>query len=753
MDEALATDSSPRELDELLEQVRSYNPSADPDWIRRAYIYSSVMHAQQKRASGEPYVTHPLNVAMIVARLRLDQASIITALLHDIVEDTKISLEQIEAAWGHEVAELVDGMTKVSKITFSSREEKQAENFRKMIIAMSRDIRVVLIKLADRLHNMRTLDHLSQRQQSEISRETLEIYAPIAHRLGINWIKTELEDCAFRYLKPAAYAAVKSEVAKTRLEREEYIKAVTRILSQRLEEAGVKAEVTGRPKHFYSINAKMERQGLPFDQIYDLVAFRLIVNEKYECYEAMGIVHANWKPVPGRFKDFIALPKQNQYQSLHTTVIGPRGQRMEVQIRTHEMHKVAEEGIAAHWDYKENNGKGPKDTEKFTWLRRLIEWQQDLKDPQEFLSTVKEDLFSEEVYVFTPKGDVLEFPPGATVIDFAYRIHSQVGSHLTGARANGRMVPLRYKLRSGDTIEVITADKQNPGKDWLNYAITARAKSRIRQWLRAQQATRSIQLGVALLDHELEPLGLSVAQLKRDNRFEGALKELSQKDADGVLAAVGYGIATVNQALNKLLSVDELKAYRGEKPAAAGAAPSKERAKEAQQRPPSGGVVVSGVGDVMVRFAKCCTPLPGETIIGFITRGRGVTVHLFSCPQALESDPQRQVPVVWKEGEDSPRPVRIEVVCVDQPGLLAAMSKAIAAVGVNISTAEVRNSTDGRAVSNFEVHVSNAPQLDTLMRSLAAIDGVTRVSRLGHRALSAPRAADRTPPSARFSSR
>jgi len=753
VDEAIATESEPRELDELLEKVRSYNPSADPDWIKRAYTYSSVMHAQQKRASGEPYVIHPLNVAMIVARLRLDQASIITALLHDVVEDTTISLEQLEAAWGQEVAQLVDGVTKVSKITFSSREEKQAENFRKMIIAMSRDIRVVLIKLADRLHNMRTLDHLSLRQQIEISRETVEIYAPIAHRLGINWIKTELEDYAFRYLNPAAYAALKSAVAKTRGEREDYIKAVTKILSQRLAEAGVKAEVTGRPKHFYSINSKMERQGLPFDQIYDLVAFRIIVNEKYECYEAMGVVHANWKPVPGRFKDFIALPKQNQYQSLHTTVIGPRGQRMEVQIRTHEMHKVAEEGIAAHWNYKESNGKGPKDTEKFTWLRRLIEWQQDLKDPQEFLSTVKEDLFSEEVYVFTPKGDVLEFPPGATVIDFAYRIHSQVGSHLTGARVNGRMVPLRYKLRSGDTVEVITADKQTPGKDWLNYAITARAKSRIRQWLRAQQSTRSIQLGVALLDHELESLSLSVAQLKRENRFDAALKDLSQKDAEGILAAVGYGIVTVSQALGKLLSADELKAYRGEKTPAPAAQPSKDRAKETR-RAASGGVVVSGIGDVMVRFARCCTPLPGEAISGFITRGSGVTVHLVGCPRAMETDPQRRVPVVWKDGEDSPRPIRLEVICIDQPGLLAAMSKAIAAVGVNISTAEVKNSgTDGRAVSNFELHVTNAHQLDTLMRSLAAIDGVIRVSRLGHRAAVAQRSAVRaalgTQPSSR----
>src|SRR5579875_2189724 len=530
----------PPELDTLIRHVQAYNPQADAALVRRAYEYSARMHRGQKRRSGEPYVTHPLNVALIIAELRLDMPSIVTGLLHDVVEDTGASLDEVQSLFGGEVARLVDGMTKVSKITFSSREEKQAENFRKMVIAMAHDIRVVLIKLADRLHNMRTLNHLPPDRQEEISRETLEIYAPIAHRLGIYWLKSELEDCAFRYLNPSAYAMLKAQVAKKRAEREEYIRGVIDILARRLKDGGVNAEVTGRPKHFYSIHTKMQQEEVGFDEIYDLVAFRIIVPTLRECYEALGIVHPNWKPIPGRFKDYIALPKPNMYQSLHTTVIGPRGQRMEVQIRTREMHEVAEHGIAAHWSYKEG-GAELRDTQRFAWLRRLIEWQQNLKDPQEFLSTVKDDLFPEEVFVFTPKGDLLDFPQGATVIDFAYRIHSQVGHHLAGARVNGRMVPLRYQLKSGDTVEVITSERQTPGKDWANFVVTARAKSRIRQWLRQQQAERSREMGVALLDRELTPTGLTVAQLKSKNRCEPALKEFSQRDTDSLLAAGGYG--------------------------------------------------------------------------------------------------------------------------------------------------------------------------------------------------------------------
>ena len=733
---AEAAGAYPDQLEELIGRVQLYSPQADAVVIRRAYDYSARMHGEQKRKSGEPYVIHPLNVALIIVQLRLDVPSIVTGLLHDVVEDTRASLDEVRGLFGAEVARLVDGVTKVSKITFSSREEKQAENFRKMIIAMAHDIRVVLIKLADRLHNMRTLDHLAPDKQEEISRETMEIYAPIAHRLGIYWLKSELEDYAFRYLNPPGYATLKAHVAKTRAEREEYIRSVIEILDRRLKESGVSAEVTGRPKHFFSIHAKMQHEELSFDQVYDLVAFRIIVASLRECYEALGVVHANWKPVPGRFKDYIALPKVNMYQSLHTTVIGPRGQRMEVQIRSREMHEVAEQGIAAHWTYKEGAPAQLRDTERFAWLRRLIEWQQNLKDPEEFLSTVKDDLFAEEVFVFTPKGDLLDFPQGATVIDFAYRIHSQVGHHLTGARVNGRMVPLRYGLKSGDMVEVITSERQNPGKDWANHVVTARAKSRIRQWLRQQQAERSLEMGVSLLDRELEPLGLSVAQLRTKGRLAPALKEFSSRDEESLLAAVGYGLVTVAQMLGKVLTPDELKLYRGEKtPPSVPPGPGERepRPSREQRRAADNAVIVSGVGDMLVRFARCCNPLPGEAITGFITRGRGVTVHLAGCPHALATDPQRRVPVVWKVGEETPRPIRLEVLCVDQPGLLAAMSKAIAAVGVNISTAEVKTAgNDGRALSLFELKVSNAAQLNQLMHSIAAIDGVLRVSRLGH---------------------
>ncbi|HVN63107.1 MAG TPA: TGS domain-containing protein, partial [Candidatus Binataceae bacterium] len=464
-----------------------------------------------------------------------------------------------------------------------------------------------------------------------------------------------------------------------------------------------------------------------------LVAFRVIVESMRECYEALGVVHANWKPVPGRFKDYIALPKPNLYQSLHTTVIGPRGQRMEVQIRTREMHQVAEEGIAAHWSYKEGVSSELKETARFAWLRRLIEEQQNVKDPREFLANVKEDLFPNEVFVFTPKGDVLDFPKGATVIDFAYRIHSQVGNHLAGARVNGRMTPIRCRLRSGDTVEVITADKQAPGKDWTNIAVTARAKSRIRQWLRQQQAERSRDLGIALLDRELEVVKLTTAQLRSSKRLDAVLGEFSQRDVDGLLAAVGYGLITPAQILGHVLTPDELKLYRPEKaPAPVSPAP-KDRAARQARNAAGGGVVVSGVGDVLVRFARCCNPLPGEAIAGFITRGRGVTIHVAGCQHALNSDPQRRVPAVWKDNDEgAPRPIRLEVLCVDRPGLLAAMTKAIASAGVNISTAEVKtHGADGRALSVFEVSVTSARQLGNLMNSIGAIEGVMRVSRIG----------------------
>src|SRR5215470_17216088 len=479
-------------LVDLIDKVRAYSPAAPLETIERAYEFSAEVHRGQRRLSGEPYLTHPVQVAGIIADLRLDVPSVATGLLHDTVEDTLATLPQLETLFGEEVAGLVDGVTKIGQINFTSREEKQAENFRKMLLAMARDIRVILIKLADRTHNMRTLGHLRPEKQVEIAQETLDIYAPLAHRLGIYGMKSELEDNALRFLHPEVYYQLKRNVAKKKAERERYIREVLSVLERKLVEAGLDgAEVHGRPKHFFSIYQKMQAQNLLYDQIYDLIAFRIVVDSVSECYAALGVVHASWRPVPGRFKDYIALPKANAYQSLHTTVIGPYGERMEIQIRTREMHRVAEYGVAAHWRYKQG-GTGPDDGTRFAWLRQMLEWQQHLQDPQEFLRSVKEDLFADDVYVFTPKGDLLSFPLGATVIDFAYRIHSEIGHHCAGARVNGKIVPLRHQLENGDTVEIVTTANQSPSKDWLKLVKTSRARARIRAHVKAQQSARSV---------------------------------------------------------------------------------------------------------------------------------------------------------------------------------------------------------------------------------------------------------------------
>jgi len=710
-------------LGELVAKVHSYHPEANTDLMARAYAFSERMHQGQKRRSGDPYFVHPVEVAKIITDMKLDIPSVVTGLLHDTVEDTLTSLEQIEKEFGLEIATLVDGVTKISQINFTTREERQAENFRKMIIAMARDIRVILIKLADRAHNMRTLSYLPEAKQREIAEETLEIYAPLAHRLGIYWLKSELEDEALRALRPEVYAQLKQDVAKKKAEREHYIAEVIAILQQILGEAGLKAEVYGRPKHFYSIYQKMQSQNLPFNQIYDLVAFRILVDSVPECYAVLGIVHSHWKPVPGRFKDYIALPKANLYQSLHTTVIGPYGERIEVQIRTHEIHRLAEEGIAAHWTYKEGR-RGLEETQRFAWLRQLVEWQQQLKDPQEFLHTIKEDLFPEEVYVFTPKGDLYSFPKGASVIDFAYRIHSQVGNHCTGARVNGRLVPLRYQLQNGDTLEIITTAQQTPSKDWLKVVQTSKARARIRQWIKAQQRERSVALGRELLERELSRYHLDLATLRKQDKIAAALTALSFKDEETLLAAIGYGQVTVGNVLSHFVPQQE--------PIQGQTADAIELDK-IRQKPvgeAKGGVRVGGLGDVLVRFGRCCNPLPGEPIRGVITRGRGVTVHTGDCQRLLESDPQRHVAVSWDNGAKYVRPIKIEVLCEDWPGLLAAMSKAISAVGINITSADVRTLPDKRARDVFEVMVASAEDLERVMRNLERVRGVVKVARV-----------------------
>ena len=709
---------------ELVERVRGYMPAAPVDLLQKAYDFSAEVHRGQRRASGEPYLTHPLQVAGIIADLRLDVPSIATGLLHDTVEDTLATLEEVERTFGGEIAALVDGVTKIGQIEFTSREEKQAENFRKMLLAMARDIRVILVKLADRTHNMRTLGHLPPGRQVEIAQETLDIYAPLAHRLGIYWIKSELEDNALRYLHPEVYYQLRRSVAKRKAEREKYIKEVISVLTKRLAEGELEAEVSGRPKHFYSIYQKMQAQNLLYDQIYDLVAFRVVVDSTSECYEALGVVHANWKPVPGRFKDYIALPKANGYQSLHTTVIGPYGERIEIQIRTREMHRVAEYGVAAHWRYKAPTPGEGDDSHRFAWLRQMLEWQQHLEDPQEFLRSVKEDLFTEEVFVFTPKGDLLGFPVGATVIDFAYRIHSEVGHHCAGARVNGKIVPLRYQLQSGDTVEIVTTANQAPSKDWLKLVKTSRAKARIRAWIKSQQSARSIEVGREILERDLSRHQLNLGKLRTDGTLARVARELSQKDEETLLAGVGYGKIATQNVLARILPPEEIERRREKGEGRL------QRLFRLVGRQSKSGVRVSGVEDMLVRFGKCCSPLPGERITGFITRGRGVTVHALDCPRVLESDPQRRIDVQWEDDKGTPRTVKVEVTCIDQPGLLAAMSKAISSAGINITRAQVHAAGDKRAQNTFEVVVSNVDELNRVMRNLGRVRGVIRVARV-----------------------
>ena len=710
-------------VNDLVQRVCEYHPGADTELIRRAYDFSERMHRGQRRQSGEPYFVHPVGVAAIIAELKLDVASIVTGLLHDTVEDTLASLDEVRSEFGEEVAGLVDGVTKLSQINFTSREEKQAENFRKMLLAMARDIRVILVKLADRTHNMRTLDHLEADRQREIAQETLDIYSPLAHRLGVYSIKNELEDNALRFLHPEVYYQLKRNVAKKKVERERYIREFISTIEKKLSAAGIEAQVTGRPKHFYSIYDKMQRENLLYDQIHDLVAFRVIVDTLTECYAALGVAHANWKPVPGRFKDFIALPKNNMYQSLHTTVIGPNGERLEVQIRTHEMHRVAEFGVAAHWKYKTGEAVAGAEMQRFAWLRQLLEWQQNVSDPREFLGSVKEDLFSDEVFVFTPKGDVLNFPEGSTVIDFAYRIHSEVGHHCAGARVNGRMVQLRYRLRNGDTVEIITTTNQTPGKDWLNYVKTSRAKARIRGWLKYQQRSRSLAVGKEILNRDLGRHRLDFKRLQREGRLEEVAKALSLKDEETLIASVGYGKVTSHQVLGRLLPPEQLEQHAGRDEGAL-------RKLFRRMAGQGGGVRVSGVEDVLVRFGRCCGPLPGDEIVGFVTRGRGVTIHAKDCPKVFALDPARRIEVDWEPDASVPWCIKVRVHSLDRPGLLAKVTKTISAAGVNIGAARIKTSEDQMAVQDFDLWVTDVETLNSVMRDIGRIKGVLSVERL-----------------------
>ena len=712
------------EIQQLLEKISAGQAQGGPDSVRQAYDFAALVHRGQARQTGEPYLSHPLEVAGILADLHLDPPTIAAGLLHDAVEDTRATLDEIRARFGDEVAALVDGITKLSKIPFSSREEHQAENFRKMLIAMSRDIRVILIKLADRLHNMRTLEPLPEPKRRVIARETLDIYAPLAHRLGIARVKWELEDLALRHLDPTAYYDLVARVARKRQEREGDINETLAVLRRKLDEVEVRADISGRPKHFYSIYKKMQDQQKEFDEIYDLTAVRVVTGNLRDCYGTLGVVHTLWKPIPGRFKDFIAMPKSNSYQSLHTTVIGPKGEPVEIQIRTAEMHKTAEFGIAsAHFIYKDGRAESDK---TFLWLRQLLDLNLDLKDSKEFLETVRVDLFPDEVYVFTPKGAVRAFPRGATPIDFAFSIHSEVGLRCVGSKINGRLVPLRTELQNGDIVEILTSPTHQPSKDWLKIVKTPRARSKIRQWIKNEERARSIDLGRDLLDREIRRLAKSPAQLLRPEALAKVLERYGLGTADEFFASIGYGRIPPRRAAAKLLPPEE-QALLQEAP------DERKPEKRPRSRPAEEGVKIKGVDDLLVRFSKCCNPLPGDEIVGFITRGRGVSIHTADCSNGdqLLLDPERRIHVEWDGLTAVPHPVKIRVfIGQDRPGILAQISGAISTANINIAEAEVKVTEERKGLNTFVLEVTDLKQLQGAMQAIREIDGVMGVERM-----------------------
>ena len=706
-------------FDEILGQILQYNPQADTGLIRKAYEQADSAHEGQLRHSGEPFLRHPLAVAGILTQLKMDVPSIAAGFLHDTLEDTKFTREQIEKTFGKEVAKLVEGVTKIGKIEFKSYEEKQAENFRKMILSMAEDIRVIIIKLADRLHNMRTLESLPEYKQKRIAQETLEIYAPLANRLGIGWMKSELEDLCFRYLMAEVYFDLVAKMAKKREERERYVREVVEIVKQSLGEYGLKGEVMGRPKHLYGIYQKMKRRDLPLEEVYDLLAVRIITDTKISCYGILGMIHSLWRPVPGRFKDYIGVPKSNLYQSLHTTVIGLKGEHVEFQIRTEEMHRVAEQGIAAHWRYKEGGRIDERDSRLFEWLRQLMEWQQELVDNRQFLDSVKMDLFSDVVYVFTPKGDVKELVKGSTPIDFAYCVHTEIGNHCSGAKVNGKIVPLRYQLKSGDSVEIITSPNQTPSKDWIKLVKTPRAKAKIKHLIRLEERRRSLDIGKKLLEQELRRSDLSPSETLKSDKFLGIIKELGLANTDELLVAIGYGRVAVTQVLKRLHPDIGLK----------------EGIKEKVIRkilPQEKGVRIRGVNDILIHLSKCCNPVPGDRIIGFITRGRGLSIHTVDCPNIdeLDYDKDRLVEVDWDSKQTVPHPVQISVLTVDRPGMLASVSASISATQTNISHAEIKTTEDKKASLNFVVDILNTAHLEKILKNIQHVEGVLSAKRV-----------------------
>jgi GTP pyrophosphokinase len=720
-------------IERVVQVVATYYPEAKAEVLLSAYEFAKKAHEGQRRASGEPYITHPVEVALSLAELRLDIASIMTGLLHDTVEDTAVTLEDIKKSFGDDVASLVDGVTKLSKISFKTVEEKQAENFRKMILAMARDIRIILVKLCDRLNNMRTLQHLTPHKQQIIAQETLDIYAPIANRLGMSALKSELEDLCLRYLHADVYYKLAKSVDRKKAERESFIDSFCDTIQDALREYDITASVSGRAKHFFSIFKKMERRKVDFDQIYDIFAFRILVDNITECYKSLGVIHSTLKPVPGRFKDYIAMPKANGYQSLHTTVIGPEGDRIEIQIRTHDMNLVAERGIAAHWKYKEGRFDS-KSKENVEWVNRLLEWHKDLSDPNEFLETIKIDLFAEDVFVFTPQGEVKELSHGATPLDFAFAVHTDVGTRCVGAKVNGKIVPLKHRLKSGDTVEILTSPNQTPSKDWLKIVKSSKAKAKIRAFIKIQERARARELGRDLLDRALKPFDTSTPKLEKSGELLKYAQSQHMRSIEELLVAIGYGRLYPETALEGLVPKEEiLKQIESARERDETALKKATQAGSKRKTDTRNAIVVDDIQDMLVRFGKCCNPLPGDNIVGFITRGRGVAIHTSTCPKANDIDSERRVDVRWNQlGNDRviKRHVKIQVLSLDEPGLLAVMSQTIAACGVNISSANIRTTKDRKAIALFDVEVNDLSQLQKVSSALESKKGVIAVERV-----------------------
>ena len=711
-------------INDIIDKIAEYHPQADLDIIDRAYIYSARVHDGQIRLSGEPYLSHPLEVAGILSDMKLDVISVTAGLLHDVIEDTHAEPEEIEKLFGPEVLLIVSGVTKLSSLSFLSSRARQAESLRKMFLAMTDDIRVILIKLADRLHNMWTLQFHQPNKRVEIARETLDIYAPIAARLGIYWIKNELEESSFKYLQTDEYDRIQALIAKSRTEREKYMETVKNFIQKKMEESNLRCEVLGRNKNYFSIYNKMIAQNLPFEEIYDIIAFRIILDSISNCYEALGLIHSMWKPIDHKFKDYIARPKQNMYQSLHTTVIGPFGERIEIQIRTQEMDRVAKSGIAAHWSYKEGKRIDENISKKFAWIQDLVENQDNLGDPGEFLENVRIDLFQDEVYVFTPRGEIKTLPRGATAVDFAYMIHTEVGNQCTGSKVNGQLVPLTYELKTGDIIEITTSKNHHPSKDWLKYVKTVKARSKIRHWIKTQEKERSITLGREMLDKAFRKERLNFNILAKSERIEEVGAHFGFKAVDDLIANVGYGKITPLQVLRKI-------APKRDAEESEASIFNKLIGRVGRRKKLKTGVLVKGVDDILIKFGKCCQPVPGDLIVGYITRGFGVTVHRTNCINALSMNPERQIEVEWNQETNEIYPVKIRIISQDRVGLLADVAGNISKFGANILNATSETRDDKMVDSFFTIGVEDIGHLDKILSAVRKVKRVQDVKRIG----------------------